>query len=71
MYKSKQRFLIITIAVLSIVPAYKLKTRLGVNLLPGGHTPSVVEKWTGGLIKAKWIDRNYIRRPQNTDASVN
>ena len=52
------------ILLVTVIPAYKLKSRLGVDVLPGGHTPDVVEKWTGGLIKARWVDRDYIRRPQ-------
>ena len=53
--------LIVTIVT---IPAYKLKTRLGVDLLPDDHAPLMVEKLTGGLVKARWIKRNYIRRPQ-------
>jgi hypothetical protein len=55
-----------TIALLflaSILFMYKLKTRLGINIFNGPHTPNLVEHWTGGLIKAEWIDFNYIRRP--------
>ena len=51
------------IVTLVTVPAYKLKTRLGVDLVPDSHAPAMVEKLTGGLVKARWIKRNYIRRP--------
>ncbi|HEY9781032.1 MAG TPA: hypothetical protein V6D09_12945 [Leptolyngbyaceae cyanobacterium] len=33
------------------------------NILPGPHTPDLVEEVTGGLFKARWVDRNYIRHP--------
>lgn len=60
-----QRSFVITglIVTLVAVPAYKLKTRLGVDLIPDSHAPMMVEKLTGGLVKARWIKRNYIRRP--------
>lgn len=63
---NKRQYLLTSslIFMFSILPVYKVKTRLGVNILPGSHTPNLVEKWTGGLLKARWIDRNYVRRPQ-------
>lgn len=62
---SKQLRLIIISLVLmfSIIPIYKAKSRLGVNILPGPHTPDLVEEVTGGLFKARWVDRDYIHRP--------
>lgn len=51
------------ILVSSIIPMYKAKSKLGVNILPGPHTPDLVEEVTGGLFKARWVDRNYIHHP--------
>jgi hypothetical protein len=53
----------IVMLLFSILFMYKLKSRLGIDLLNGPHTPNLIEQWTGGLIKAEWIDFNYIRRP--------
>lgn len=63
---NRQQLIVITIMVgmFSVIPFYKFKSRMGVNILPGQHTPVLVEKKTRGLIKARWIDRNYIRRPR-------
>ncbi|WP_256498733.1 hypothetical protein [Chroococcidiopsis sp. CCNUC1] len=36
---------------------------MGVNILPGPHTPNLVEKLTRGKFKAEWVDRNWFRRP--------
>jgi hypothetical protein len=61
---NKQQCLLLAslILMLSVIPLYKIKSRLGINILPGLHTPNLVEEWTGGSIKARWIDRNYFRR---------
>lgn len=62
-FKFQQGFFITGITILFLaIPFYKLKSRAGVNLLPGPHTPDLIENWTGGVIKAEWIERNYIRR---------
>jgi hypothetical protein len=64
MLKKQQQAAIATILItLSIIPAYKLKTRMRVNILPGPHTPNLVEKLTRGKFKAEWVDRNWLRRP--------
>ena len=63
MRKQLRLIIISTIIMFSIIPAYKVKGRLGVNILPGPHTPDIVESATGGLFKARWVDRDYIRRP--------
>lgn len=47
----------------SLIPMYKLKSRLGINFFKDAHGSELVEKWTGGLIKADWIKHNYIHRP--------
>jgi hypothetical protein len=47
--------LIIITSLLLLKEAYKIKCKLNINLLPGGHTPDYVEKWTGGIIKSKWF----------------
>ncbi len=60
MKKVQVNIITVTLILFSIVPMYKLKSRLGINLLNGPHTPELIEKWTDGLIKAEWIDRNYI-----------
>ena len=62
---NKRKYVVIATVVImiSLIPFYKFKSRMGVDILPGGHTPKVVEKLTGGLFKAKWVDRNYVRRP--------
>jgi hypothetical protein len=60
MKKVQVNIITVTLILFSIVPMYKLKSRVGINLFNGPHTPELIEKWTGGLIKAEWIDRNYI-----------
>lgn len=54
------------LALVLVVPTYKLKSRMHINLIKDGqHTPDKLEKWSGGLIKASWIDDiNFIRRPK-------
>ena len=60
----KQQVAIATILIMfSIIPTYKAKSRMGVNILPGPHTPNLVEKLTRGKFKAEWVDRNWFRRP--------
>lgn len=60
----QQRLVIVSLIIMfSVIPAYKVKSRLGVNILPGGHTPDLLEHLTGGLFKARWVDRNYVQRP--------
>lgn len=60
----QQRIIIIgMIVMLSVIPTYKVKSRLGVNILPGRHTPDLIEDLTGGLFKARWIDRDYVHYP--------
>jgi len=61
--KVKLNTTIVVLFLASILFMYKLKTRLGINLFNGPHTPNLIEQWTGALIKADWIDFNYIRRP--------
>ncbi len=63
-FKFQHHLFLISFILLAVIPAYKLKSRLGVNILSERHGPELVEEWTGGLIEAKWINRNYIRRPQ-------
>lgn len=63
MSKVKHNTIIAGMILFSLIPLYKAKSRLGINLFNGGHTPNLIEKWTGGLIEAEWIDHNYIRRP--------
>ena len=60
----QQRLMIMSLIIMfSVIPAYKVKSRLGVNILPGGHTPDLLEQLTGGLFKSRWVDRNYVQRP--------
>ena len=64
MFKKRQQVAIATLLLmLAIIPAYKAKSRMGVNILPGPHTPNLVEKLTRGKFKAEWVDRNWFRRP--------
>jgi hypothetical protein len=57
--------------LLAIIPAYKVKSRMGVNILPGPHTPNLMEKLTRGKFKAEWVDRNWFRRPDLLDLPFN
>jgi hypothetical protein len=64
MLKKQHQVAIATLLVaVSIVPAYKLKSRMGFDIIPGPHTPHLVERLTRGKIKAEWVDRNWLRRP--------
>lgn len=64
MVKKQYQMAIATLLVmLSIIPAYKIKSRMGFNIIPGPHTPHLVERITRGKIKAEWVDRNWFRRP--------
>jgi len=63
MNKVKYSSIIALTILFSFIPLYKAKSRLGINLLNGSHTPDLIEKWTGGLIEADWIDHNYFRKP--------
>ena len=64
MVKKQYQMAIATLVVmLSIIPAYKVKSRMGFNIIPGPHTPYLVERLTKGMIKAEWVDRNWFRRP--------
>ena len=63
MNKVKYSSIIALTILFSFIALYKAKSRLGINLLNGSHTPDLIEKWTGGLIEADWIDHNYFRKP--------
>lgn len=53
----------LTVLVLISLPLYKLKSRAGINIFPGGHTPKILERITHGLFKASWVDKDYLKRP--------
>ncbi len=63
MNKVKVNVTTVALILISLIPIYKLKSRLGIDFLQSSHGPELIEKWTGGLIKAEVIKRNYIRRP--------
>lgn len=63
MNKVQVNFTIIALILISLIPIYKLKSRLGIDFFHSSHGPELIEKWTGGLIKTEVIKRNYIRRP--------
>ncbi len=63
MNKVKQNATTVALILISLIPIYKLKSRLGIDFFHRSHGPELIEKWTGGLIKAEVIKRNYIRRP--------
>lgn len=63
MNKVKVNVTIVALILISLIPIYKLKSRLGIDFFHSSHGPELIEKWTGGLIKAEVIKRNYIRRP--------
>ena len=63
--KKQQGLMIMSLIIMfSVIPVYKVKSRLGVNILPGSHTPDLLEDLTGGLFKSRWIDRDYVQRPR-------
>jgi hypothetical protein len=39
-----------------LIESYKLKCKLNINLLPGSHTPDLIEKYSIGIIKSKWFN---------------
>ena len=53
----------VALILISLIPIYKLKSRLGIDFFHSSNGTELIEKWTGGLIKAEVIKRNYIRRP--------
>ena len=60
----RQRLVIISLIIMfSVIPFYKVKSRLGVDILPGRHAPDLLEHLTGGLFKARWVDRDYVHLP--------
>ena len=62
----QQRLIIISLIImLSAIPFYKVKSRLGVDIIRGPHTPNLIEDLTGGLFKARWIDRDYVHLPHH------
>lgn len=61
----RQRLIIISLIIISAIPFYKVKTRMGVDILPGRHAPDLLEDWTGGLFKARWVDRDYVYLPHH------
>lgn len=63
MNKVKFNTIIMLLILVSLIPMYKLKSRVGIDFFHSSHGPDLVEKWTGGLIKAEVIRRNYIHRP--------
>lgn len=63
MNKVKVNVTTVALILLSLIPIYKLKSRLGIDFFHSSHGPELIEKWTGGLIKAEVIKRNYLRRP--------
>ncbi len=63
MNKVKLNVTIAALILLSLIPIYKLKSRLGIDIFHSYHGPKLIEKWARGLIKAEVIKRNYIRRP--------
>ncbi len=71
MHRRQSLIIASLIVMFSVIPGYKIKTKLGVDLLPGPHTPNLVEELTGRLIKARWVDRNYFRRPDFRRSNIN
>ena len=61
----RQRLIIISLIIISVIPFYKVKTRMGVDILPGRHAPDLLEDLTGGLFKARWVDRDYVHLPHH------
>lgn len=61
----RQRLIIISLVIISVIPFYKVKTRMGVDILPGRHAPDLLEDLTGGLFKARWVDRDYVHLPHH------
>lgn len=50
------RLLLIIIFLLSIFPwLYEIKSRVGIDVFPGTHTGTVVEKYTHSHVKCEWL----------------
>ena len=50
------RFLVIIALVLAAFPwLYEIKTKAGIDILPGVHAGSFLEKYTYGIVKCEWL----------------
>lgn len=50
------RFLVIIVLVIAAFPwLYEIKTKAGIDILPGVHAGSFLEKYSHGLVKCEWL----------------
>ena len=47
--------LIIALLIAAFPWLYKIKTKAGINILPGIHAGPFLEKYTHGIVKCEWL----------------
>lgn len=48
-------FVVIAVLIAAFPKLYEIKTKAGIDLLPGIHAGTVFEKYSHGLFKCEWL----------------